>query len=54
MPATLASKTTTRAPDRRGPAVPPGEMLLEEFSSRDDPADPRGALRSPGEREENW
>lgn len=31
MPARSASKTTTRAPDWPGPAVPPGEMLLEEF-----------------------
>ncbi len=26
-----ASKIITRDPDRLGPAIPPGEMLLEEF-----------------------
>ncbi len=31
MPTRSASKTITRAPDWPGPAVPPGEMLLEEF-----------------------
>ena len=31
MPARSASKTITRSPCWPGPAVPPGEMLLEEF-----------------------
>jgi len=31
MPARSTSKTITRAPDWPGPAVPPGEILLEEF-----------------------
>ncbi len=31
MPTTSESKTITRDPDWLGPAVPPGEMLLEEF-----------------------
>lgn len=31
MPTKSASKTITRDPNWPGPAVPPGEMLLEEF-----------------------
>jgi addiction module HigA family antidote len=31
MPMKSASKTITRNPDWLGPAIPPGEMLLEEF-----------------------
>ena len=31
MPTKSASKTITRDPDWLGPAIPPGEMLLEEF-----------------------
>ncbi len=31
MPTKSASKTITRDPNWLGPAVPPGEMLLEEF-----------------------
>ena len=31
MPTRSASKTITRDPNWPGPAVPPGEMLLEEF-----------------------
>ena len=31
MPARSASKTVTRDPDWPGPAITPGEMLLEEF-----------------------
>ncbi len=31
MPAKFASKTITRDPDWLGPAISPGEMLLEEF-----------------------
>lgn len=31
MPTKLASKTITRNPNWLGPAIPPGEMLLEEF-----------------------
>ena len=31
MPAKSASRTITREPDWPGPAIPPGEMLLEEF-----------------------
>ena len=31
MPTTSESKTITRDPDWPGPAIPPGEMLLEEF-----------------------
>jgi len=31
MPAKSASKTITRNPDWLGPAISPGEMLLEEF-----------------------
>ena len=31
MPTKSASKTITRNPDWIGPAIPPGEMLLEEF-----------------------
>jgi len=31
VPTTSESKTITRDPDWLGPAVPPGEMLLEEF-----------------------
>lgn len=31
MPATSGAKTSTRDPTRLGPAVHPGEMLLEEF-----------------------
>jgi antitoxin HigA-1 len=31
MPAKSASKTITRDPNWLGPAIPPGEMLLEEF-----------------------
>ena len=31
MPARSESKTITRDPNWPGPAVPPGEMLLEEF-----------------------
>lgn len=31
MPTTSESKTITRDPDWLGPAVSPGEMLLEEF-----------------------
>jgi hypothetical protein len=27
----FASRTITRDPDWLGPAIPPGEMLLEEF-----------------------
>lgn len=31
MPAKSESRTITRQPDWPGPAIPPGEMLLEEF-----------------------
>jgi len=31
MPKKSASKTITRDPDWLGPAIPPGEILLEEF-----------------------
>jgi antitoxin HigA-1 len=31
MPTKFASKTITRDPNWLGPAIPPGEMLLEEF-----------------------
>jgi len=31
MPTKSASKTLTRDPNWLGPAIPPGEMLLEEF-----------------------
>ena len=31
MPTKFASKTITRDPTWLGPAIPPGEMLLEEF-----------------------
>ena len=31
MPAKLESKTIIRDPSWSGPAIPPGEMLLEEF-----------------------
>ena len=31
MPTKSASKTSTRDPNWLGPAIPPGEMLLEEF-----------------------
>ncbi len=31
MPTKPASKTITRDPEWPGPAVPPGEMLIEEF-----------------------
>jgi antitoxin HigA-1 len=31
MPTKSASKTVTRDPNWLGPAIPPGEMLLEEF-----------------------
>lgn len=31
MPTKSASKTVTRDPHWLGPAIPPGEMLLEEF-----------------------
>ena len=31
MPTKSASKTITRDPSWLGPAIPPGEMLLEEF-----------------------
>ena len=31
MPTKSASKTITRDPDWLGPAIPPGEMLREEF-----------------------
>jgi antitoxin HigA-1 len=31
MPGKSSSKTITREPDWLGPAIPPGEMLLEEF-----------------------
>ena len=31
MPTKSASKTITRDPRWQGPAIPPGEMLLEEF-----------------------
>jgi addiction module HigA family antidote len=31
MPAKSASKTITRDPSWLGPAIPPGEILLEEF-----------------------
>ena len=31
MPAKFASKAITRDPNWLGPAIPPGEMLLEEF-----------------------
>ena len=31
MPTKFASKTITRNPNWLGPAIPPGEMLLEEF-----------------------
>ena len=31
MPAKSASKTITRDPNWRGPAIPPGEVLLEEY-----------------------
>jgi addiction module HigA family antidote len=31
MPMKFASKTITRDPSWLGPAIPPGEMLLEEF-----------------------
>ena len=31
MPTKFASKTITRAPNWLGPAIPPCEMLLEEF-----------------------
>ena len=31
MPTRSASKTITRDPDWPGPAIPPGEMLIEEF-----------------------
>ena len=31
MPAKSASRTITRKPRWPGPAIPPGEMLLEEF-----------------------
>ena len=31
MPTRSTSKTVTRDPDWPGPAIPPGEMLLEEF-----------------------
>ncbi len=31
MPAKSASRTIIREPDWPGPAIPPGEMLLEEF-----------------------
>ena len=31
MPTKPASKTIARDPDWLGPAIPPGEMLLEEF-----------------------
>ena len=31
MPAKSESRTITREPDWPGPAIPPGEMLLEEF-----------------------
>ncbi len=31
MPTKSASKTITRNPNWLGPAIPPGEMLLEEF-----------------------
>jgi addiction module HigA family antidote len=31
MPTKSASKTIIRDPDWLGPAIPPGEMLLEEF-----------------------
>lgn len=31
MPTKSASKTLTRGPTWLGPAIPPGEMLLEEF-----------------------
>jgi antitoxin HigA-1 len=31
MPMKFASKTITRDPNWLGPAIPPGEMLLEEF-----------------------
>lgn len=31
MPTKSASKTITRDPDWLGPAIPPGEILLEEF-----------------------
>ncbi len=31
MPTKSASKTIIRNPDWLGPAIPPGEMLLEEF-----------------------
>src|SRR5436189_3538796 len=31
MPTRSASKTITRDPDWIGPAIPPGEILLEEF-----------------------
>ena len=31
MPMKSASKTTTRDPNWIGPAIPPGEILLEEF-----------------------
>ena len=31
MPAKSESRTITREPDWPGPAIPPGEMLLEDF-----------------------
>jgi addiction module HigA family antidote len=31
MPTKSASRTITRAPDWLGPAIPPGEILLEEY-----------------------
>ena len=31
MPTKSASKTITRAPNWLGPAIPPGEILLEEY-----------------------
>lgn len=31
MPAKSASKTITRGPNWLGPAIPPGEILLEEY-----------------------
>ena len=31
MPTKSASKTITRDPNWLGPAIPPGEILLEEF-----------------------
>ena len=31
MPTKSASKTITREPEWLGPAIPPGEILLEEY-----------------------